>query len=61
MVAVGEGFSVAVGVGVSVLGIAAMVWAARVSGGIKFRGVGMQAGKAIRIIRARRMSFLFMS
>jgi hypothetical protein len=60
-VAVAVGFSVAVGAGVSVLGIAAIVWAAMVSGGIKFRGAGTQAGKAIKIIRAMRMSILFMS
>jgi hypothetical protein len=60
-VAVGEGFSVAVGTGVSVLGIAAIVWAARVSGGTSSRGFGAQADKVIRIIRAMRMNILFMS
>jgi hypothetical protein len=61
MVAVGEGISVAVTVGVSVLGIAAIVWAARVPGGTRFNCDGIQAGIAIRIIRAMRMSILFMS
>jgi len=46
--------SVGVGMGVSVFGMAAIVWAASVSGGTRFSGGGMHAARAAMNMASRK-------